>query len=350
MTTRLFALLSAGAIATCLVTGVSAIENPYESGSNFSIKNPTVEQIEATTTIEELDALLYPHGLQLPTKYIDASMLYLGDTVSTATDAVLYFADTYCQYNDISYTNAEVMAMRLWVTMGYLDETSEAYEAFADFYDRNGIDVSSFRGTLGPTNFEKTKELVLSAQQTGGDLMRSTDGSVGSLGCFTPLDYLDSGEDIGVTVDDLPDYWRSRVELIDLLGLQAKDNGVAQDPCVWETSEYMQWLTANSTDEDEDAATEEPVEEAPPTTDDKPAIDPDSEIGKPMKDHKPNEYVADFETGIGSDDVVVHRTYGVQDVLLYVSVVLVISIATVFGILDWRRKRKDPTKNYPKWR
>lgn len=339
------------------------------TGSASAISKQTIQlisvsvlDIQNANTSEELEQLLFPSGMKLPTKYMDFySFADVGETSWEVAAGTYEFLTTNFPTEGNRYTLAEVKAAQIfcsWYSTLNSTKRSKSTEdviALENLFSNSEIGLYDEVYDVRLTNFETLKTLIASyvtvlnikELEDADSLvhkekyvelleMHPEYNTVMSMGVTYGWDFFADEEPGGVVVQMLKDFYDSRLTYCELLGLQFTPSGMKffSDP---ETTEVIA-----------PASPAETIEETPEVTvspEPMPSPSPSIESVSPIEAAKnqPNKAVTDFATGYTSDDVP-ERRMGWKDVGLIVSLVIVGVTVVYAGIVDWIRKR-----NRPKW-
>ena len=314
----------------CLCTVFSI---PARSVDEFVItfKDLSKPLLECSSA-EELYSVLYPSGMELPTKYLDASVFTNDVATATVRADTLEWVTTHFPAD--SYTFAEIRAAEMYLYVEKVfaqEEAGSGADAIMAFYESLG--VSGFPGTysLEIATWDSFHSYITSL------LSPSTEQSLDS------WDFAFASEDIVWTEtpslyvsEEIAEFFEFQSSLVPIIGLSfvyssaelatysfTKDT----ETVVQQTEESEKRISVSQTS-DINTSTEAPVDR----------------IDGINYTARANPSVSDFV--LVEDDSISVGSVGLRDIVLVVALIFCSVCAIVFSILDWMRKRRDPTMRY----
>lgn len=300
-------------------------------------------------TAEEWDQTLFPSGMQIPTKYLDLSLAYDIGEETTISSAVYVFLVKNWPCLDKTYTYAEILAARMWVhiwsvTQLPVEEMSSALSA------------KMWLGSIGEETVPTTTSVVISSPElfwsavvssiasesieadaeiktTGGAPVRFDAG-------FNWEGYVLHGPN-SVTEQKLSDFWETRLQYMQDVGLKVVQsetslcdfNVLYPEEQTFETGPGGAFDTGETEVQKPATAPEEPAKTEPP---------------KYAPEYLGDSYVDTvpvITNGFGEVD----REIGLRDTYTTVCIILAIVFITVGAVVDYLKKRDDPSRKYKRW-
>lgn len=332
-------------------------------------RNPKFEEVLACQNYFELDSLLYPHMPNFPTKYMDFACFNCTDVEYSLSQETAEFLFRYFPSEGMEYTNAEVLSAQLYVGLAMMQggEDSDVFWNSLEYLDSRetawGFDVyiSEFDTCIEYLN-SKRSYLDESFGFSGG---LNIEGVPFSLGLTSKFDVAVRDRDVAV----YSRYWSGLNNRLQLWGavVGSYGYGTGYNPFIYQQVNNLPYPGMPEESSDLETAPEQSVldsdegsEDFTPSTEGRtdPSFGEDRRTGESYVPDDQHQYI----DSIGAKDSEVptqeadtpsglpRRQYGLNDILLAVSVVTVIVSCTVFCIQDWIVKRRDPLRNYPKWR
>ena len=337
--------------------------------SSIPVEVVSFEEVVTATSSEELDKLLFPSGMKLPTNYLDIlSFLNFGEEAYVSELTKDFLDSNYPLDGRSGYTQAEWRSAQLYVATRIMLESPDRtfkdrdYTAMVDFLDAaddRSLSVSNvelFRGMLveysdflngslmsGSASYENSESYN---EMLSGD----ESGIVYTLGMASILDVtadrpVDSYEERTLSV-----FWETREDYMSAMGLEF--SGTADDTQLFSSVEADDELSSQDCSEIDDTVVEEP--ESIVVGDETVVKEQESVVVEDTVSENQNilqsnsEYLKSFATGITESDAV-ERERSFRDYLLTVCIVLVAVCAIAYGVVDFIRKRNDPARKYRRW-
>lgn len=303
----------------CLFLSCTSYAASGQSPISVPVKYVSFDDITCVSTPEELEDLLYPSGMELPTKYLDLYMFAESQLESVIISPTTYdFLKSNYPVDDGAYTWAEYYAAQLYVSWvetlyeGARDgSTSEDVEALEEFISANGIDLIACRVQTRLVSVEpllqylsKFKEALLDYSSNNYIELKTYDMESGV--SFTlGYDYLwqctDYSEPVGLDLQDRVKWYNTRIDYMNTLGI------------VFDAASGVEFYSS-------------PVE-----------------TGNTNPD-----YVNSLEAVYTSRDLMSGHQ-GVKDYVLIISLVVVVASLLVLGISDFIRRRRDPLSHWRRY-
>lgn len=391
-----------------LVTPTLAAASP-EYGltvSNIELREVLVDDLIQAEMPEDVEFLLYPTGMELPTKYLDFFSFFdpFEHSVVCSKEVASYLNAAYPEAGGV-FTLAEVKAMELYLGLLHaaLDGTRspheiDMWEAFTFIKDNEVTltgatpttvavqDMERFRGQLvahqmilnygqldtadPATNYSEYQDLI-TVPVDGSPLMGfGWNSQYDNWYCWlTPEDSrlsADTEYDADVATR-VAAFWQTRSKYMEQLGVSFVDASApikfveSVDPSDMWRMVYLdntsllvpalsvqEWRPSTQEVSQETVtppATTAPVESVKPTP--MPESVPPS--FKPQEQDY-NDYVTEFNPGQQSNgSTMASRTYGWKDVLLVISIIIVVIASLTLFIMDAIRKKRDPMRTF-RWK
>lgn len=360
-------------LALCIsVVSAITIEEfvPAEGTVEISTENPSFESLLSCESVDDFDLLLYPNMSAFPLRFIDFACFNCTNTTISVSLETAEFLDTYFwNGDDTRYTNAEVLSAQVFVGLAMM-EGGEDYDAFTEQVSGYGAEGSVWNFLA----FVKDIDTCQAYLQAHKDYLSEDAGFTGplnnggipfSLGLTSKFD-----QDVKARpLDTYLEYWEGLHTRLASWGVSLGEYEYYKpfNPFAYEAAHglpYPGGPTAEVPEEPTgvDVSTEilpEDVGGLPDVSIENSHIDPnfgeDVKTGEAFVPENPDQYVdymlgENGSTSTPEEKVLPERHYGVGDILLGLSVIVVIVCCAVFFIQDWVTKRRDPFHNYPRWR
>ena len=378
--------------------------------TNIKIREVPVIDLMDAESIEDIEYMLFPTGMELPTKYLDFFSFFdpFEFSLPASKEVAAYLNAAYPDAG--AFTMAEVKAAELYLGLLHasLDGVRNPYDTdvweASQFLKSNGIsltgsqlstivieDLDKFKWQIAkhqfilnygqmttadpPTNFSEYQDLVY-IPGDGSPLMGfGWNGRYDSWYCWQTIDdsNLEASLEYNAEIEERVAYfWQTRSAYMEQLGLgvatasnpipfveAVKQEDMWRYPTEGQESllkpllsieewrpEKLQETTEQGPAPIETTPTESAPEDAEPAQ--KP-VETVSPTFNPQEQEYP-EYVTDFSTGQQSNgSTAASRTYGFRDFLLIVSIVIVVMASVALFVVDTIRKRKDPMRTF-RWK
>lgn len=351
------------------------------------LKSVPLSAVLATSDGRELDDLLYPTGMQLPTKYLDLFMFAnLGERDWVITGRTYTLLRTFYPTQNDTYTFAECRAAQMFC--GWYDTLCNSERmvgdrdtaALADLDSLAPLDLAGDVSTVIPYDVAKLQAVlrefssVLSLEEATLDgafvisneyqsLISSDSGCPYSFG----YDYMWDAFYDTAPPDELSSqlelFYNSRVDYCASLGLSWQPTQVSyfnadtsiigaitEVPVVDSPPDEELGLaipgvvvTPSESLVPEDtvppAAEQTPVPSVKPTPYVSPTIDYNSV--------EANKTISEFATGLTNSDATT-KSLGWRDITVGIALCIILVAVITFGVHDWIKKRNDPTRRYRK--
>lgn len=333
---------------------------------------------------EEVEATLYPTGMELPTKYLDFMMFHdpWEDTWQVYQE-VKIFLDSYYPSADGYYTYAEIRTVEIYLGLinliwgGGTGYAESAFRVVDRFITASGLQLDGLMTTVDIVDVEKLHaQLAVYELPLDMDVSEYADVPENDP-AYQELIYPPEGDGIQMgfnrhsafdvtfnrlstplgrdsQVDEIIAFFESRMQYLDIIGAGVVPGAQEviepiEKELDWSVWDYytreepiIQWVVppVGGIGAMHGMSIEQiPVSSAPV----EPSVTP-----TPSQDLPISESLASFETGIDSSDVTIKRV-NLQDILVYVSIFIVIVGVVALFVVDFIRKRKDPTRTF-KWK
>lgn len=296
------------------------------------------EGILSCESAESLDSLLYPSGIEIPTKYLDASSLLF---TATSLDVNV---ETYnwlrSNFPADTYTFAEIYAadMYLYLDKCFQEDTLSGDQFAAQtFYESCGISSNIAGYTVEITDWDLFKTYIDSALIFEEETLQSAL-------------YENSCVSVGMGFDWFSEfdlYTRDSVQFFfDTRQTFMQSTGLAFAYSSSELANREKPVLADNTAENTDISVVDKTADldldttAPDTV--LPQTEPSTEID--YNSVRANSSISDF--ALVEQSGLTQGSIGFHDVIIVVAIIIASAAAIVFCILDWLRKRRDPTRRY----
>lgn len=302
-------------ISIFMGTGVYAVESMDEIVAVDVIPVDTNEVL-AVDSPEELDTLLYPSGMQLPTKYMDITMFLGSDksTVEITKEAWEFLCENFAVPSK-SYTMAEYITatMYIWIKSalcGEINVSADEVEITAATVDDLGLDFTTIPFNTELINLDVLKSYIISYTDSLGQAPGSATQGQGML-----LSIVTGCDDSATAGADCIEQWKRNTQRVGIdvqsFRLYIETRGT-----------YMDALGIR--------------------------VVPDADTGNQNYSDDAEIAVDDLPASVEYTVVpATKQSISMGDVAVGVSLCIVIVALVIFGVRDWNNKRKDPTR---KWR
>ena len=297
----------------------------------ITLSEPSKSLLDCSSA-EELDSVLYPSGMELPTKYLDASIFTSSIASYTVSSETLEWITTHFPAD--SYTFAEIRAAEMYLFVEKVfseEEAGSSADAILEFYDSMGVEGFPGSYSLEIAVWDAFHSYINSL------LSPSTEPSLDS------WDFAFASEDIVWTEppslyvsEEIAEFFNFQSSLLPIIGLSF----------VYSSAE----LATYSFNQESELDVQQGKGRADPiyvsqTSD----INTSKEAPVDRIDDKnytapANKSVSDFV--LVKDSNVPVGIIGPRDIILVVALIFCSVCAIIFSILDWIRKRRDPTLRY----
>lgn len=339
-------------------------------------RNPNFDDLLNQESSEGIDGLLYPHMEDFPYKYLDPMVFSCADTSITVSGETAYFLSTYFplwENSDDAYTNAEVLSAQLYVGMAMNDGLTST-DMFKEQLQSIGFDTRRRSTTLHVTELESLHQ-ALSEHSVA---FQSTDTSdfvdVSTLGLHSRFD-IDIWESQDVSL--CTEHWGGFQDYVTTYGLSvtARNSDRYYSPFKWQEDvglmapsigfEYPIGLDGSESQEGVESAGGSAGAEGDSSSGEHRGIYTQEDYPHdPVKrgPNDPNAYISTVDDALygGVDTVVTQditngkdslsRYRSFSDYLLAGCLLFVVIAVGGLCIADWQKRRRDPMRNYPKWR
>ncbi len=162
-------VLLAAMLFTCTTFSAMAAEGDVgevpaiRDTSGAMIVSPSIEQLLEPGA--DIEALLYPSGLKLPTKYIDLLQFAPVNSTKAIADEAIYLLKTAAPVESNTYTNAEYMAAQYYLNLArlYFDEsraTEHTHAALVNLDADTSLNMCKNLSDAKLTNSEHLRILI----------------------------------------------------------------------------------------------------------------------------------------------------------------------------------------------
>lgn len=305
-----------------LVVVLSVVTADAANSVVVDVKPVTVEMLLAADDVSDLEDILYPSGLSLPTNYIDFYMFAdVGDESITVSDTTYEFLLENFPSADGLYTWAEYYSAQVymcWVGTllgGQRASTDEDVVALQEMLQSCGLSIAPEQLTCTKLTdiaylqqyierFKEALENESSAQYHELKTYDLTDGVSLTMGKAYMSTCTDYNVPIGLDVQNILKWLDTRIDYMNMFGI------------VTDAAEPVKVSGFQSSTESNEQSSSDYVGSI--------------------------QYVA-APLNIGQ------RRMGLQDIALVVSLVVVICAVVVFWVVDFIRKRNDPLRRWRRW-
>lgn len=343
---------------------------PAEGTVEITTENPSFESLLSCESVDDFDLLLYPNMSAFPLRFIDFACFNCTNTTISVSPETSEFLDTYFwNGDDTQYTNAEVLSAQVFVGLAMMEGGAD-YDAFMEQVSGYSAEGSAWNFLA----FIKDIDTCQAYLQAHKDYLSEDAGFTGplnnggipfSLGLTSKFD-----QDVKARLlDTYIEYWEGLHTRLSSwgVGLGEYEYYKPFNPFAYEAAYGLPYPGSPTVEEptdpiDADAPNDVSSGDTSELSDistENSHIDPnfgeDVKTGEAFVPENPDQYV-DYmlgENGNSStpeEKVLPERHYGIGDILLGLSVIVVIVCCAVFFMQDWVTKRRDPFHNYPRWR
>lgn len=315
----------------------------------------SVDDVLNVETVEELNSLLYPSGMQLPTMYLDFLMFSnIGEETIVVSRETYDFLLSAFPTDGNCYTLAECFTAKLylsWYQTAYGDSKAGHEEEAKDIVavatdlgwqfvgdvtansvtdlDRLQSEIQKYYAALDIAHLPE--EVSYNEVPEYQDMVRVSESNGIQLSSgFEYLMQCDELEPImGLDLQAFRSFVNTRGLYMDMLGISVFGAGRA---LFGEETEGESAVVGGSTGT--------------------PAISSETNMNKPegfndldIDTVTPNEGISDFDSGYTSSDVT-DGSIAFRDVTVAIALAVIVVAIVVYGVRDWYRKYKDPTRRW----
>lgn len=387
---RVWCVLLLVAIFSCAVPA-QAVTMSIDPQAYYTVKLKDVplSDVLAASDGRELDSLLYPTGMQLPTKYLDLFMFAnLGERDWIVTGRTYTLLRTFYPTVEDTYTFAECRTAQMFC--GWYDAlcNSERKAGDRDIAALLNLDATAPLNLAGdvatvvPYDVSKLQEIVqqfssvLSLEEAvldgafvSSEEYQSLLSSASEFPYSFGYDYMWDAFYNTAPPDELSSqlevFYNSRGGYCSALGLSWQPTqvsyfnadtsiigAVTEVPVVDSPPDEELGLALPGDTAVIPSESFVPEDTAPPATSEQnpvPLVKPTPHV-TPTIDYnsiEANKTISDFATGLTDSDATT-KSLGWRDITVGIALCVILVAVITFGVNDWIKKRNDPTRRYRK--
>ena len=303
----------------------------------------------AGAPVDEWERILYPSGMQLPTKYLDLALTSYVEASVEVSSATYVFLVKNWPCEDKAYTYPEILAAQMWLNVWFMSqfplEPTSTSQAVTAWLAANELAVTPTTSTMTLTDTGAYWEAIVTAvalgRQSGVENFSTANGATYSMGYAFPWEtyFMNASDDEqGIA---FVEFWESRLQFMTDLGLTLVETSTS---CCNFATMYPESQGHETSSGGAFESAEEPSE---------PSVDVPPSVGDTEKPNYKPEYVGDdyvntvpvITTGIGEPD----KSIGLRDIYTTICIILAVVFIAVGTVVDYLKKRDDPASKYKRW-